>query len=115
MITASFWGNARYLPGIASDGVLLDALRSGYCELTGSWVGNWAVDCMEERLTTIEVDVAVLKTDSGYIRRDVAELRTGIQGFRVHQERDFRLLFGGLIFVALSLAGLMAKGFGWLH
>jgi hypothetical protein len=70
---------------------------------------------MEERLNKIEIDVAVLKTDSGYIRRDVSELRTGVDGLRVSQERDFRVLFGAIIFVALSLAGLMAKGFGWFH
>lgn len=29
-------------------------------------------------------------------------------------ERDFRILFGALIAVALGLAGLMAKGFHWL-
>jgi hypothetical protein len=77
---------------------------------------------MEERLTKIEsdvgvlkIDVAVLKNDSAYIRRDVSELRTGVEGLRVSQERDFRVLFGAIIFVALSLAGLMAKGFGWFH
>jgi hypothetical protein len=70
---------------------------------------------MEERLTKIEIDVAVLKTDSAYIRRDVSELRTGVEGLRVSQERDFRVLFGAIIFVSLSLAGLMAKGFGWFH
>lgn len=29
-------------------------------------------------------------------------------------ERDFRILFGALIAVTLGLAGLMARGFGWL-
>jgi hypothetical protein len=33
----------------------------------------------------------------------------------INQERDFRVLFGAIIFVSLSLAGLMAKGFGWFH
>lgn len=31
-----------------------------------------------------------------------------------HHDRDFRVLFGALIAVALGLAGLMAKGFHWL-
>ena len=77
---------------------------------------------MDERLNKIEsdvgvlkIDVAVLKNDSAYIRRDVSELRMGVDGLRASQERDFRVLFGALISVALSLAGLMAKGFGWFH
>jgi hypothetical protein len=63
----------------------------------------------------LKVDDAVLKTDTAYIKSDVSELRTDVKGLRVSQERDFRVLFGALIFVALSLAGLMAKGFGWFH
>ena len=70
---------------------------------------------MEERLTKIEIDVAVLKTDVAYIKRDTAELRTGMERLSINQERDFRALFGALIFVAVGLAGLMAKGFGWFH
>jgi hypothetical protein len=70
---------------------------------------------MEERLTKIEIDVAVLKTDVAYIKRDTAELRTGMERLSINQERDFRVLFGAIIFVSLSLAGLMAKGFGWFH
>ncbi len=31
------------------------------------------------------------------------------------REFDFRLLFGALIAVALGLAGMMAKGFGWFN
>jgi hypothetical protein len=70
---------------------------------------------MEERLTKIEIDVAVLKTDVAYIKRDTAELRTGMERLSINQERDFRVLFGSIIFVAVGLAGLMAKGFGWFH
>ena len=70
---------------------------------------------MEERLTKIEIDVAVLKTDVAYIKRDTAELRTGMERLSINQERDFRVLFGALIFVAVGLAGLMAKGFGWFR
>jgi hypothetical protein len=70
---------------------------------------------MEERLTKIEIDIAVLKTDTAYIKRDTSDLRTGVEKLRVSQERDFRMLFGAIIFVSLSLAGLMAKGFGWFH
>jgi hypothetical protein len=49
------------------------------------------------------------------IKRDVSELRGDMQEVRQHQERDLRILFSALIGVALGLAGLMAKGFGWFH
>jgi len=75
----------------------------------------------------LKTDVAVLKTDVSVLKRDVQdvrqevrqdfkEVRQDIKDVRKHQERrDFRLLFGTLIAVTLGLAGLMAKGFGWLH
>jgi hypothetical protein len=47
--------------------------------------------------------------------RDVSGIKTDIHEIRGHQERDFRLLFGTIIGITLGLAGLMAKGFGWLH
>lgn len=76
----------------------------------------------EERLVKVEsdvagirVDVAVLTTGVSHLQGNVTDLRKDVSELRGHQERDFRVLFGALIFVALSLAGLMAKGFGWLH
>jgi hypothetical protein len=92
------------------------------------WVG-WGSCVMEEgfrkaeeRLAKVEsdvagvkVDVAVLTTDVSHIKGNVSHLRQDVSELREHQERDFRALFGALIFVALSLAGLMAKGFGWFH
>mgnify|MGYP000722284598 FL=1 len=32
----------------------------------------------------------------------------------MNRTTDFRLIFGAIITVALGLAALMAKGFGWL-
>lgn len=40
-------------------------------------------------------------------------LRDRFDGLRDRMERDFRILFGALITVALGLAGLMGKGFHW--
>jgi hypothetical protein len=51
----------------------------------------------------------VLKTDTAYIKRDTSDLRTGVEKLRVSQERDFRMLFGAIIFVSLSLAGSWLK------
>jgi hypothetical protein len=44
----------------------------------------------------------------------VAVLEALITHIRDAARTDFRLLFGALIGVALGLAGLMARGFGWL-
>lgn len=84
---------------------------------------------MEERFIRLEADVGVLKTDVGVLKADVAVLKTDvavlkksvehiereIPELRKVQERDFRVLFGSLIVATLGLAGLMAKGFGWLR
>lgn len=84
------------------------------------------LDKAESDVAEIKVNVAVLKTDVSHITGGLSDLRRDVSEFRVetkrdvselrkHQERDFRALFGAIIFVALSLAGLMAKGFGWFH
>ena len=105
------------------------------------WVAWWAG--MEQRVTKLEAnaertradieeiktdirvlkadvgelkkDVAVLKTDVAHLKQDMSEVKTDLSGLRVAHERDFRILFGSIIFVALGLSGLMAKGFGWFH
>ncbi|MDB6009249.1 MAG: hypothetical protein JWL65_1499 [Gammaproteobacteria bacterium] len=70
---------------------------------------------VESDVAGIKVDVAVLTADVSYIKGNVSDLRQDVADLRGHQERDFRVLFGSLIFVALSLAGLIAKAFGWFH
>lgn len=87
---------------------------------------------MEERSVRLEADVEVLKTDVGVLKTDVGVLKTDvavlkksaehieksvseIPELRKAHDRDFRFTFAALIAVALGLAGLMAKGFGWLH
>jgi hypothetical protein len=52
--------------------------------------------------------MAGVKTDIHGLKCEVGELRG-------HQRQDFRVLFGSLIAATLALAGLMAKGFGWVH
>lgn len=58
---------------------------------------------MEARIARLESDVSHIQTDISEIKTDIREIRT-----------DMKSLLGALIFVALGLAGIMAKGFGWL-
>lgn len=46
--------------------------------------------------------------------KDVADLKADLREMRRDMRSDFRVLFGAIIAVALGLAGIMAKGFGWL-
>lgn len=69
----------------------------------------------------MEARVAKLEASMEYVQRDLAEIKATLRGhdgkfdgIRDRAERDFRILFGALIAVALGLAGMMAKGFGWL-
>lgn len=62
----------------------------------------------------MEARVAKLESDVEYVKRDIAEIKSDLKDLRKDQQNDFRILFGALIFVALGLAGLLAKGFHWL-
>ena len=59
---------------------------------------------MESRITRL---VAAME----HMQRDIAELKADVRSIRT---TDFRIMFGALITVALGLATIMAKGFGWL-
>ena len=80
----------------------------------------------------VEPRVAKLEAGMEYVRQDLRDIKVDLrdlrnrqeQGFQhlldrqdqmsAQQERDFRLLFATFMATVLSLAGLMAKGFGWL-
>lgn len=62
----------------------------------------------------MEAQVAKLSADMENIKIAVTDIKTDIRELRRDAKMDFRLLFGALVFVALGLAGLMAKGFHWL-
>lgn len=63
---------------------------------------------------SMEARVAKLESDVEYIKRDISEIKDDIKDIKKDAKSDFRMLFGAIIAVALGLAGLMAKGFGWL-
>lgn len=94
---------------------------------------------MEARVAKLESGVEYIQRDISEIKSDLKEFKGEVRGefksvrdeFKsVHAEfknvrdelkeqrelhhKDFRIIFGALITVALGLAGLMAKGFGWL-
>ena len=62
----------------------------------------------------LEARIAKLEATTEHVQHDVAELKSDVRELRRDLSTDFRALFGALIFVALGLAGLMAKGFKWL-
>lgn len=69
--------------------------------------GGGTFDGMEARVAKLEASV-------GYIEREITDIKTEVRGLRSDARTDFRLTFGALIAVAIGLAGLMAKGFGWI-
>jgi hypothetical protein len=62
----------------------------------------------------MEARVAKLEAASEFIRTDIADIKGDIRTLRDQARTDFRILFGATITTTLALAGLMAKGFGWL-
>jgi hypothetical protein len=71
---------------------------------------------MEGRIGKLESDVEYIKRDVSDLRGEFRQLRdVEVRELRSHQERDFRLLFGVIVFVALGIGGMLAKLFGWFH
>ncbi len=83
---------------------------------------------MEARVAVLEEIARSTKAALERIERDVkaqgiemragfaevrGELQTGLNDARDRHDRDFRLTFAAIIFVALGLAGLLARGFHW--
>ncbi len=62
----------------------------------------------------LEARVAKLESSTEYIQREITDIKVDVREIRNNQRTDFRLLFGALITVAIGLASLIAKGFGWI-
>ncbi len=62
---------------------------------------------MEARVSRIEAWAEHTDITMSEIKQDIREMRKDMR-------EDFRILFGIIAFTTLGLAGLMAKGFGWL-
>jgi len=66
---------------------------------------------MESRIARLETAVEYIQRDIVEIKGHINALRNDVSGIRT---TDFRITFGAIITVALGLAGLVAKGFGWI-
>ena len=62
----------------------------------------------------LEARVAKLEASVHHIQNDIADIKFDIREIKKDAKADFTKLFGALIFVALGLAGLIAKGFDWI-
>lgn len=73
---------------------------------------------MEARVAKLESDVEFIKRDIADIKQDVRDMRTELKNdlkeIRCEIRSDFRTVWAGMFAIALGLAGMMAKGFGWL-
>jgi hypothetical protein len=72
-------------------------------------------DRMMSRVAKLQSDVAHIQSDIREIKLDLREIRQDVKDIRAEARTDFRVLFGSLISVAVGLAAVMAKGFGWIH
>ena len=58
----------------------------------------------------MEARIAKLESAAHYIQSGIAEIKTDVRELR----SDNKILLGMIIAASLGLAGIMAKGFGWL-
>lgn len=69
---------------------------------------------MEARVSIVETHIDHIREDITVIRGDIKELRHDIGELRKTGLWLFIITWSGIIGCALGLAGMMAKGFGWL-
>ncbi|WP_261374766.1 hypothetical protein [Yersinia aldovae] len=87
--------------------------QKGVSRQTGA--EHMANEGVESRIARLESDVSYIKRDIGDIKTDIRQIRdTDLKDIRKDMKTDFRALFAAIIAVALGLAGIMGKGFGWL-
>lgn len=62
----------------------------------------------------MEARVAKLETNVEHIVEILRDMKQDVRDIRNEQKLDLKLIFGTIIATTLGLAGIMAKGFGWL-
>ena len=82
------------------------------------YTANYAVR-LDSRVARLEVGVDYLQREMRDVKSEMRDMKRELRGDIValsdKQEKDFRLLFAMNAATTLGLAGLMAKGFGWLN
>lgn len=73
---------------------------------------------VEGRIAKLESDMEHVKTYLAEVKEDMRGMRSELKGdikeLRSEMRSDFRIIWAGMFAIALGLAGMMAKGFGWL-
>lgn len=69
---------------------------------------------MNSRMVRIKSDLSHIKRNIQDLKGDIKDVRGDIRDIRTDMRTDFQITFGALIAVALGLAGIMARGFGWM-
>lgn len=59
----------------------------------------------------MESDIVSLRSAIGTLRGDIKDLSVGLWAART---TDFRMMFVTITALGLGMAGVMAKGFGWI-
>jgi hypothetical protein len=62
----------------------------------------------------VELRVARLEVRVEHIERDISDIKSDLRALRERVDSIFRVTWAGIIATNVGLAGLMAKGFGWL-
>lgn len=62
----------------------------------------------------MEASIAPLEVSAEHIQSDITDLKADVRELTRKVDSHFLITGGMIIGVALGLAGLMAKGFGWL-
>jgi hypothetical protein len=69
--------------------------------------GGGTFDGMEARVARLEATV-------GHIQTDTTDIKAEIRQMKQNARADFLITWGGMIAGFLGMAGLLARGFGWL-
>ena len=62
----------------------------------------------------MEARLAKLEASMEYVQRDISDIKVDIRRIYDSVDKNLKLYFAGLVTVALGLAGIIARGFGWL-
>ncbi|MES2758799.1 MAG: hypothetical protein V4693_15605 [Pseudomonadota bacterium] len=98
----------------------METVRNGAKLASPTTILTADVGEIKQRVGALEMRFGAVETKLGEFGERIARLETAIEflsefkDLRAHRDRDFRLMFGGLVTIAVGLSGMMAKGFGWL-